>query len=112
MLDVAIPFKNHYKLNDKVQEFNIFFDPDKNSLDTLIEFIQTFENHIINIEYRNGIDVKTATALSKISDRVRFILSTLNIEMVLMLRPLPLFQRLAIGCVFVCGQRISLRLLS
>lgn len=71
-MDVAIPFKNHYPLNDKVQEFNLFFDPDKNSLDTLIEFIQTFENHIINIEYRNGIDVKTATALSKISDRVRF----------------------------------------
>ena len=71
-MDVAIPFKNHYKLNDKVQEFNIFFDPDKNNLDTLIEFIQTFENYIINIEYRNGIDVKTATALSKISDRVRF----------------------------------------
>ena len=71
-MDVAIPFKNHYKLNEKVQEFNLFFDPDKNSLDALIEFIQTFENHIINIEYRNGIDVKTATALSKISDRVRF----------------------------------------
>ena len=72
MMDVAIPFKNHYKLNDSVQEFNIYFDPNVNNLDTLIEFIQTFDKHIINIEYRNGIDIKTATALSKISDRVRF----------------------------------------
>lgn len=81
-MDVAIPFKNHYKLNDKVQEFNIFFDSDKNNLDTLIEFIQTFENHIINIEYRNGIDIKTATALSKISDRVRFRLRAEDISKV------------------------------
>lgn len=71
-MNVAIPFKNHNKLNEKVQEFNIFFDSDKNSFDNLIEFIQTYDKYIINIEYRNGIDVKTAKALSSISDNVFF----------------------------------------
>lgn len=85
-MNVCIPFKNHFKLNDEVDEFAIFFDPDKNSLDTLIEFIQTFENHIINIEYRNGIDVKTATALSKISDNVRFRLRAEDIQKTSQLR--------------------------
>ena len=71
-MDVAIPFKLNYKLNDEIQQFNIFFDPDKNSLDTLIEFIQEFENKQINIEYRNGVDTKTAAALAKVGDNVRF----------------------------------------
>lgn len=71
-MDVAIPFKLNFELNDKVQQFNIFFDPVRNNLDTLIEFIQEFKDKQINIEYRNGIDVKSAAALSKIGDNVRF----------------------------------------
>lgn len=71
-MNVAIPFKLNYKLNDKIQEFDIFFDPNKNNLDTLIEFIQQFKDKQINIEYRNGIDIKSAAALSKIGDNVRF----------------------------------------
>ena len=69
-MNVCIPFKNHFKLNDKVDELAIFFDPDKNSFDTLIEFIQKFKDKQINIEYRNGIDVKTASALSKVGGNV------------------------------------------
>ena len=71
-MNVCIPFKNHFKLNDKVDELAIFFDPDKNSFDTLIEFIQEYKDKRINIEYRNGVDVKTASALAKVGNNVCF----------------------------------------
>lgn len=74
-MNVAVPFHLRGKssgLNEKVQEFNIFYDVDKQDLNKLIEFIQEFPNHQINIEYRNGIDTKTAAALAKIGDNVRF----------------------------------------
>ena len=70
--DIAIPFKMNYELNDKAQEFNIYFDPDKNNFNTLIEFIQEYKDKRIDIEYRNGIDVKTASALAKVGDNVAF----------------------------------------
>lgn len=79
-MDVAIPFKLNYKLNDEIQEFNLKFDPNENSFDTLIEFIQKFSDKIVNIEYRNGIDVKTAAALAKVGDNVRFRLKAEDIQ--------------------------------
>lgn len=81
-MDIAIPYKNHFKLNSKVQQFNIKFNPDMNDFDTLIEFIQKFKDKQINIEYRNGIDVKTASALSKVGDNVRFRLRAEDIQKV------------------------------
>lgn len=77
---ISIPYKNHFKLNDIVDEFSIFFDPDKNSFDTLIEFIQKFKDKQINIEYRNGIDTKTAAALAKIGGNVHFCLRAEDIQ--------------------------------
>lgn len=71
-MEVAIPYKLNFKLNSEVQEFNIRFDPDKNNFDTLIDFIQEYKDKQINIEYRNGIDTKTASALAKVGDNVRF----------------------------------------
>lgn len=74
---VAIPFHLRGKtsgLNDKVQEFNIDYDPAQNDLNKLIDFINEFPEHQINIQYRNGIDTKSAAALAKISDNVRFCL--------------------------------------
>lgn len=85
-MDVAIPFKFKGKLNDKVQQYNIFFNPNENDFDTLIDFIQESQDKIINIEYRNGIDVKTASALSKISDNVRFRLRAEDIQKTSQLR--------------------------
>ena len=85
-MDVAIPFKFKGKLNDKVQQFNIFFDPNENDFDTLIDFIQEYQDKIVNIEYRNGVDVKTASALSKISDNVRFRLRAEDIQKTSQLR--------------------------
>ena len=85
-MDVAIPFKDHFRLNESVQEFNIFFDPDKNNFDKLIEFIGAFGDHIINIEYRNGIDQKTASALAKVGENVRFRLKAEDIVKVDALR--------------------------
>lgn len=85
-MNVAIPFKLNFELNDKVQEFNIYFNPANNSLDTLIEFIQEFQDKQINIEYRNGIDVKSAAALSKIGDNVRFRLRAEDITKINQLR--------------------------
>lgn len=85
-MDVAIPFKFKYKLNDKVQQFNIFFDPNENDFDTLIDFIQEYQDKIINIEYRNGVDIKTASALSKIGDNVQFRLRAEDIQKAVQLR--------------------------
>ena len=72
---VAIPFHLRGKstgLHDKVQEFNIFYDVNKDDLNKLIEFIQAYPDKQINIEYRNGIDTKYAAALAKIGENVRF----------------------------------------
>lgn len=74
-MEVSIPFHLRGKnsgLNEKVQQFNIFYDVAQQDLNKLIEFIQEFPTKQINIEYRNGIDTRSAAALSKISDKVRF----------------------------------------
>lgn len=71
-MDVAIPFKYHGKLNDKVQQFNIAYDVNENSFDNLIDFVQTYSDRQVNIEYIGAFDAKTAKAISKVSDNVRF----------------------------------------
>ena len=74
-MDVAVSFHLRGKstgLHDKVQQFNIFYDVLKDDLNKLIEFIQAYPDKQINIEYRNGIDTKSAAALAKIGENVRF----------------------------------------
>lgn len=69
---LAIPFKNHFALNDVADELNIYYDPNSQDLNDLIAFVKEFEKKQINIEYRNGIDFKTASALSSLSENVCF----------------------------------------
>lgn len=71
-IKVAIPYKYNYELNDKVDEFNIFFSPDKNDFSKLVEFVQKNEDKRINIQYRDAIDTKTAIALSKLCPNIAF----------------------------------------
>ncbi len=79
-MDLHIYYKYHFELNEKVQGFNISYDPGKNDFNKLIEFIQTYPEHDINIKYKNGIDTKTAAAFSKIGDNVYFCLEGQDIQ--------------------------------
>ena len=74
---LAIPYYYKYSLNDKVDEFNIYFDPNKNDFNDLMAFVQECEDRgqMVNITYRNGIDTRTALALDKMYDNVRFVLT-------------------------------------
>lgn len=72
---LAIPFKNHYKLNDVADEFYIYYDPATNDFNNLIDFIQTFQEKTISIRYRNGLDKKTALAIGRMFKNVKFVVS-------------------------------------
>lgn len=70
---LAIPFKRHYKLNDRADEFIVYYDPKLQDFNDLLTFAQTYDDKVINIRYRNSLDTKTAISLNKICDNVRFI---------------------------------------
>lgn len=67
---IAIPFKMNESLNDVAKEFNIRFNPQKNSFEKLVDFIQEYENKRINIEFPEGLDLPTIRAINKIADNV------------------------------------------
>lgn len=85
-MDVHIYYKYRFELNDKVQGFNIAYDPEDNEFNKLIEFIQTYPDHEINIRYKNGLDTKTAAAFAKIGSNVRFCLGGQDIQKIEKLR--------------------------
>lgn len=96
---VVIPFKRHFELNDKVGGFSIRFDPGKNDLDKLIEFVRTFPDKQIEVTCRNGVDVKSASALSKVADNVRFCIGAVDLRKCPQLR-----ER---GCRFFFDRSVS-----
>ena len=61
-------------MNDKADEFNIFYSKEDNSLNALVDFIAAYKDKQINIRFRNAIDVKIASTLAKFGDNVRFVL--------------------------------------
>lgn len=79
-MDIHIYYKYHFELNDKVQGFNVTYDPNVNNFNKLIEFIQTYPEYDINIKYKDSIDTKTAAAFAKIGENVRFCLSGQDIQ--------------------------------
>ena len=78
---LAIPFKNHFELNDRASEFNIFFDEKNQDFNDLIAFIKEFSDKQINIEYRNGLDIKTADALGALFNNVCFRLKSSDLAL-------------------------------
>lgn len=78
---LAIPFKNHFELNDAASEFNIYFDPTNQNFNDLIAFVKEFKDKQINIEYRNGLDIKTADALGALFDNVCFRLKSSDLAL-------------------------------
>lgn len=79
-MDLHIYYKFEFDLNDKVDGFNISFDPDKNDFGKLIEFVQKYPDKEINIHYSDGIDTKTAAAIAKVGSNVRFRLGGQDIQ--------------------------------
>lgn len=61
-------------MNDKADEFNIFYSKEDNSLNALVDFIAAYKDKQVNIRFRNAIDVKIASTLAKLGDNVRFVL--------------------------------------
>ena len=55
-------------MNDKADEFNIFYSKEDNSLNALVDFIAAYKNKQVNIRFRNAIDVKIASTLAKLGD--------------------------------------------
>ena len=52
---LALPYKlNNDEFTDKTDEFNILFNPNRNSIDKLYEFCKTFSDRRINIEYSDN----------------------------------------------------------
>lgn len=69
-ISLAIPFKLNHELNSVVQEFNIRFDKNKNSLEKLIDFVQEYPDKRINISFPAGVHVQTLSTLNKIHDNI------------------------------------------
>ena len=65
---VAMPFKVHNPRNDKVKEFNVFFNQEKNSFDKFLEFIDLYRDMRINIVFRGDFPMNIATSVQKVSN--------------------------------------------
>lgn len=86
-MKLAIPFKRHEKINEKADIYILEFDPNKNDFSKLIEFIQETDKRVeIHYSGINGLDAKTAAALSKVSDDVYFRLDSSDVLKVSKLR--------------------------
>lgn len=66
---VSMPFKLKNPRNDRVAEFDVFFNKDRNNFDKFLEFIDLYSDRRININFR-GEQFPTNIALSiqKVSD--------------------------------------------
>ena len=52
---LALPYKlNNDEMTDQTDEFNVLFNPNRNSIDKLYEFCKTFSDRRINIEYSDN----------------------------------------------------------
>lgn len=66
---VSVPFKLKNLRNDRVAEFNITFDKDKNSFDKLLEFIDLYKDRRINIDFKGRyFPTNIALSVQKVSD--------------------------------------------
>lgn len=81
-IDLAIPFHLNNEINDAVKEFNIKYDKNDNSFETLMEFVQTYENTRINIEFIGEISVSSIVTLMRLNPEiyVRLVQGTNNIK--------------------------------
>lgn len=52
-IKLAIPFHLDYELNDKVSEFNVLFDCNYNRLTKMLEFLETYKDKRVNIQFIN-----------------------------------------------------------
>ena len=54
-IKLALPYKlNNDEFTNQTDEFNILFNPNRNSIDKLYEFCKTFSDRRINIEYSDN----------------------------------------------------------
>ena len=111
-MKLAIPFFNHFELNDTADEFNIFFDPDENSFEKLLDFLEMFQEKKVNVEYRAAFDIKTASALYRVSDNVRFRLRAEHMGSVRQLKEkgIPYFYDSSLACVSWCDLKAQVEL--
>lgn len=70
MNKLAIPFKLNNKLNDKVSEFNVHFDKNKNSFEKFLEFAHTFSDKRINVAFSGSFPMGLVDSINKVADNV------------------------------------------
>jgi hypothetical protein len=80
-MQLAIPFQANGKYNDIADEFIINYSEEKNNYDKLIDFITTFPEKIININYTTEFDFNKLDLLNKIG-KIKLILNITKINYV------------------------------
>ena len=76
LLKLAIPFILNNELNDQVAEFNITFDKNKNSVEKLLDFIDKYKDHRINISFAGSFPIGVISAVHKVSNNTYIRLTT------------------------------------
>lgn len=111
-MKLAIPFFNHFELNDRADEFNIYFNPEENSFEKLLDFLDKFQEKKVNVEYRAAFDIKTASALFRVNDNVRFRLRAEHMGSIRQLKEkgIPFFYDLSLACVSWSDLKVQVEL--
>lgn len=69
-MNLAVPFHYQNDINDAVKEFNIKYDKQENSFETLMDFVQKYPETRINIEFIGDIYPSSIVTLSKLNPEV------------------------------------------
>lgn len=111
-MKLAIPFFNHFELNDRADEFNVYFNPEENSFEKLLDFLDKFQEKKVNVEYRAAFDIKTASALFRVNDNVRFRLRAEHMGSIRQLKEkgIPFFYDSSLACVSWCDLKSQVEL--
>lgn len=73
---LAAPFKIHNRRNDFIQEFNVYYNEERNSFEKFLEFIELYKDKRINVEFSGNFPMGVVTSINKISDNVYVRLKT------------------------------------
>lgn len=67
---LAAPFKIYNERNDRIAEFNVHFDKNKNSFEKFLEFIDLYKDKRINVTFFGEFPFGVVSSINKISDNV------------------------------------------
>ena len=80
-IKLSIPFILNGKMNDKVSEFNVHFNKEKNSFEKFLQFIDMYKDKRINVTFYGDFPMGVATSIDKVSDNTYVRLTNENFYM-------------------------------